>query len=303
MLSISLAFVSCIKEVPISKIPFEKKLVIGCIANPDSSFRVNVRTTQVINDTANAIVDNAIVLLYNNGLLIDSLTHSQNGWYNSNIYPIAGQEYEIRASNNIAQGYAIAKALIPQAPVMDNVTFSIGKTFDSQNLPLTTYNFNLNDPIESNDYYELLFGVKGFFEWDPFEAGIVPLINNLDQSIIADSNLDYNPSSYYFSDALFNGTEKKFVLNISAGFTTSSTGNYIPIYEHYIIIRKISPSYYNYIRSWTVHRINQNTDFNTKERLTLLFQGDPVELYTNVENGYGIFGAYNEVVVQAQFVP
>jgi hypothetical protein len=296
-----LSFCSCIKEVPISDIPFEKKLVIGCIANPDSTFHVNIRSSQLINATSDEFVENAIVKLFKDNIYIDSLHYEQSGWYRSSMFPVAESEYELRVSAPEFIYEASAKTFVPAETIINRCTHTLNKLVETDLGPTETIELNFYDPIVTEDFYELVGRTQDINDATFSTLESPNSTDTKDPSILSDGNIEYSPSTLYFSDKLFNGTSKDMIFG--DGDPNSSGAEFIPTYYLYLHLRKTSPSYYYYLRSWTVHRFNQNTDFNTKEPLTLLFQGDPVELYTNVENGYGIFGAYNEVVVQAQFVP
>jgi hypothetical protein len=298
------SLLSCIKEVEITPENMEKKIVFSSIANPDSALKVNIRSTVSILDTSDGIIENASVLLYENGIIIDTLDYQNSGWYISSQMPSIGSEYEIVASSSLIEHSSKAKSTIPTSPQVISASHTIGRTLDSEQFPITAFSIEIEDDESTEDYYEILIS-----ESDPSSTALQIVltsyyINIDDPSIVADGNWDYAPSSIYISDDLFNGNSKTLTLNRKWGqYQQDASGNYLPAVDYYATIRKISPSYFNYLRSWTVHQFNQNSTINTREPLTLLFQGDPVDLYTNVENGYGIFGAYNEVTVPIPFMP
>ncbi len=54
------------------------------------------------------------------------------------------------------------------------------------------------------------------------------------------------------------------------------------------VLKSVSQAYYEYFRKFDPHLNNQNFS---------LFGGEPVMMYTNVENGYGVFAGYSQDTV------
>ena len=68
-----------------------------------------------------------------------------------------------------------------------------------------------------------------------------------------------------------------------------NTGELVdPDYKLIVVLRSVSESYYRYKKMLPEHLNAQQYDFWQG-------QGDPVEMFTNIEGGYGIFGAYSTV--------
>jgi hypothetical protein len=271
--------------------------VLSSIINPDSLIKAHVGKTISITDTSSAIVENASVLLFENGVLIDTLDYQSDGWYVSNVYPQVGFNYRLETIHPNFSSVS-AECKVPPPPQLDSLFFTVGETLDQEGLPITRFTLRLNDPDPNVNYYELIL-----YSGNPLDPMIQPIpstrITQLDDpTLIADANWNYAPSTLFFSDALFNGMSGEVSFNMKwGGYPTAGDSPY------YIELRNISSSYYQYLKSWSVHRFNQNSTQNTQDPLTLLFQGDPVELYTNVNNGYGIFGAYYQTLKDATYIP
>ena len=288
---------SCIKEVDYSAPPFTPRLVLSSIINPDSIIKAHVGKTIAITDTGSAIVENASVFLFENGVPIDTLVYQTDGWYVSNVYPQVGFSY-ILETYHPAFSLVSSECIVPPPPQIDSLFFTVGEMLDQEGIPITRFTLRLNDPDPNINFYELIL-----YSGNPLDPIIQPMpstriIQLDDPTLIADANWNYAPSTLFFSDALFNGMNGEVSFNMKwGGYPTAGDSPY------YIELRNISSSYYQYLKSWSVHRFNQNSTQNTRDPLTLLFQGDPDELYTNVNNGYGILGAYNQKIKDATYIP
>jgi Domain of unknown function (DUF4249) len=295
--AIIILLASCIKEVDYLAPPFTPQLVLSSIINPDSLIKAHVGKTIAITDTGSAIVETASVFLLKNGVPIDTLVYQSDGWYVSDVYPQVGFSYRLQTHHPVFSSVS-SECKVPPPPQIDSLFFTVGEMLDQEGIPITRFTLRLNDPDPNINYYELIL-----YSGNPLDPIIQPMpstriIQLDDPTLIADANWNYAPSTLFFSDALFNGINGEVSFNLKWGGYPSADDP-----PYYIVLRNISSSYYQYLKSWSVHRFNQNSTQNTRDPLTLLFQGDPVELYTNVNNGYGIFGAYNQTLQQATFTP
>ena len=75
-----------------------------------------------------------------------------------------------------------------------------------------------------------------------------------------------------FDDEMFNGTEKEILIDF---FDYKS-------FEYTLELTSVSESYYTYIRSLRAHYDNQDQ---------FIFAGEPVQVFTNIENGLGVLGS------------
>lgn len=295
--TIIILLTSCIKEVDYSAPPFTPQLVLSSIINPDSLIKAHVGKTIAITDTGSAIVANASIFLFENGVLVDTLVYQSQGWYVGHIYPQAGFSYRLETYHPVFSSVS-SECSVPSPPQIDSLFFTVGELLDQEGLPLTRFTLRLSDHDPNINFYELIL-----YSGNPHEPDIQPIpstrITQLDDpTLLADANWDYAPSTLFFSDALFNGMSGEVSFNMMwGGYPTADSPPY------FIELRNISVSYYQYLKSWSVHRFNQNSTQNTRDPLTLLFQGDPVELYTNVNGGYGVFGAYNQKLKDATYTP
>ena len=271
---------SCIKEVDIKLNPLPQQVVVNGIICPDSTFKIRVSLSTAMNESKQ-LVDNAIVKVYQDGVFLYNLPNSGNGWYKVWLSPLEGKKYKIEV---FVPNFEMVSAEtdIPVFPQIIDASYKkLGGAPDSfGNYEAQTTIIFQDDPEIENFY---LPGKNKYFNDQSRET---------DESILAESDLDYNPYYYYFSDGLFNGQQKS--LNLMGGgniYSFTSAIYYQQDYKHSLSI--VSKEYFKGVKKWTVHRYNQSSEGYVNDPLTLLFLGDPIEMYSNVVGGLGVFAGYN----------
>jgi len=282
---------SCIKEVDYTIQPLPQKVVVNGLFCPDSIFRIHVSLTSTTDEAPN-YVSNATVEIFKENVSIGILGHTEKGWYQTGVKPTAGSNYTLKVSvPNFEQ--VVAKSSVPAFSQVISATYYItssipdnsdGGGFDNQ-LNTDTKIIFVDEVAEMN-FYEV--GVNRY----RFEQ-----TKETDLSILADSELDFNPLSYFFSDELFNGTNKNLILRKGGLAMISPNGEVYGQPTYSLDFKTCSGEYYRFRKSWTKHVFNQNSDLNLNDPITLIFLGDPVEMYSNVSGGLGVFAGYNHNVL------
>lgn len=122
-----------------------KKLVLYCFFNPDSIWSVQVSKLGSVTDVAsdNLLINNAIVTIYENEKVIDTLTLKENGYYISlnNLKPKYDKKYQLQVECDDYE-----KIYSTQESLPSPISFSGNKVY--QNLlpdifPKETYNDTL----------------------------------------------------------------------------------------------------------------------------------------------------------------
>ena len=295
-------FSSCIKEVNVAIPQFPKKVVINSLFCPDSILKIHVSLSEGIESDIQ-IVENAQIRLYENDIFIQNISYLSKGWYSSNYYPKAGMKYKIDVN---IEGYDIvtAESLIPENPLISAFTCQLLEGFD---LDWGSHNSNVKLIFKDFENYSNFYELSFFSFLDNVNsAGLAdsPVMNHMsDLSILADSELEFKPNQFFFSDNLFNGLEKTVFLNYLGGTYIDPVNNVIKNSIFYALFKTVSPEYYNFRKSWTKHVYNQDTDIHNDDPIVLLFKGDPIEMYTNVNGGYGIFAGYNQQYKEVVYIP
>jgi len=169
-----------------------------------------------------------------------------------------------------------------------------GSSDGSLVLPFCSVSVNIKDDPDEENFYEVKLLLKLFFNDSVTNTVYQVPIYSYDPVVKNEEILDYSPAILPFSDKLFNGQTKTIDflyhppwLNMSGDgeHNTYSYGSYRVI----VVFREISQQMYYYRKSMIRHLYNQQTD-------NFEVLGDPVQLWSNIANGYGIFAGYTQYV-------
>lgn len=291
-------FLGCEKEVDLKIDESESKLVLNAWFKTGEHPKVEVnRSTFIFDKRGTDKIQNAEVILFENDKEIGFLEHFGSGFYqNQNIEIKPDTEYKIIAKvDGFEDVSAIEKSL---EKINDNdfefeyetVSNPSGTNYQS----LSDIKITLQDNGSSEDIY--LFLVKETYKsWshenpnDTVYNEFIIYLNSSDTQI----EYIYSPNLgqiQILKDELFNG--KEYTLN----FRTNDLRKYeysdeerSYISQNIVEIHKISKSFYLYLKSI---ENNQYPDPFT----------EPTQIYTNVENGYGILATSTVTKIQVDEV-
>ena len=143
----------------------------------------------------------------------------------------------------------------------------------------------MDNPNKQN-YYEVYFRIQchetneEYFHFANGYMSSSPILLNEDI-------LDYEPKSIIFSDELFNGEETNIPISFRYPCINSNSGGTIASdYSLVVYFLSITEEYYLYRKSLYKHLFSQQTD---------IWNGaiEPVNMYSNVNGGYGVFAGYS----------
>ncbi len=300
LVNIIVAFIflsSCTKEIEFKEQDFEKKLVLNGLICPDSLISVRVSKTTAILNNENPLIENATVKLFCNGKYVENLQYNGIGRYvTENNYPLADSIYTVQVE---LDGYPTIRATdtVPQKTYITYGTRVSGNTYDEYGDPHLDYEIIIDDSEETN-FYELFFIKQSPLNeftnqyYLDFQTELIVA----DPVLRSESELDFFIWTYIFSDRFFNGTQYRMTNKfLSAVVQVNSQNTWVPTNaESYAILRTTTSVYYNYRKFWLRHSNNQQIGTRVDEPLFMSLTGDPTPMYSNVENGYGIFAAYNQ---------
>lgn len=293
-------FLACTKEVEIDLPKQPNQMVVYSILSPivfplPKNLNLKLTYSKEISDSTNNMISDALVLYYINNQLKDTVEFVDSlGVYpllqNMSDYPVAGDKCAIRI---IKEGFepVYSEAIIPsKVMITDSVNITQIAYIDDLGFAHSKASLTFIDPVDEVNYYEIAVtqtynsnsdNPEHFFE-----------LNTNDEIITTQS---YYPSAFLldlkypkyllFTDETFNGEEHTvdfFYLPPQA------SEDYLFIINHNLSfhLRNVSEDYYKY-KTTLIQSKNNNTED------ILYGMGEPINVYSNIENGYGIFGAYN----------
>ena len=265
MLILSIVFSSCEKPIVFTQEVKEPKLVINSFFNPDSTWVVYLsHSLTVIEKGELKPVDNATVKLFENDVFAGNLVLVKNGKYVSTTKPFDNKTYRIEAE---ATGYknASAKSSIPAESIQIlSIDTSRVNIFDEGYLK---FKIEVSDVGEEIHYYGIrLLGYQQGFLSKVYFRSADPILN---------VGSDY-VNSASFTNELFTNTAATIELSADV---LMYDGNGFVFDSIILIIETFSEEAYLYNRSFQAYEIAFDDFFS-----------EPVQVFSNINNGYGIFG-------------
>ncbi|MCD6347222.1 MAG: DUF4249 domain-containing protein [Bacteroidales bacterium] len=301
LLSLSLlGFTACETTEKIEDFPLRpSQLVVNCLFSEGNSWEFQVSKSLSVLDNADLkLVDSAEVKLFRGGELLETLTkHDFDGWYRTdNNLPETGQEYSIEVS---AKGFD--KVLYARETLQEKVQISEVELFikDSSFYHWSDMDGRKHYGGELSGSFDILFsdpaGVDNYYSLSVFYLDTVyesedPDLFSLEQRRIAISSDDSsveNGSDYtirlFMRDQLFDGQAYKVKLSFDDWLAWGGK-------VYYVELTSLQRAGYFYRKS--IEDYNKATDDPFAE---------PVKIFCNIENGYGIFMAFSTDIASVSF--
>lgn len=278
---------SCIQEIPINMPKIDSYLTINALICSKSAISLNISNLIAFSDTITSDTPNKIeISIHQDGLLVANPIGPGPIIFTS-VYPQIGSEYRLIVKTETDT--LAASTTIPSEILISNAVFKYSnvpsQTFDL----LTEASITWKDPAGVDNYYELQVLDK------KMKALSFQQFDQIDDPVIQqECDLNYTPSSFVFSDKQFEGNFYTLTLRFGNGGSPTRPDSAS------VVLRNLSKEYYHFKKSWHKHIFLQNAslqwdrDLSFTNVYSLLFQGDPVPLYTNIQNGIGIFAGYSQ---------
>ncbi len=257
---------------------------------------VDIRLSKTINrfvDSEFEPIENLDIILYENNREIGELRHVNRGRYISDGFSAtAGNKYRIEIFENNRK-IASAETIIPerrQILKIDTISrFSDGKKWLRVKLRFA-------DQVGSEDYYRIELHEQLFIPYLTSSQQVsvrmitIPLEINTEKNWLLRGMGFYNQNDKFhdwagnmfniFSDRYIQGQDFDLMMDMPYFRTDSVLGTNRKIY-----LQHISRDYFYYLRSVMQQMSTSNNPFN-----------EPVQIYSNVSGGTGIFGGFSQTV-------
>lgn len=275
----SVYFSGCRKLVDGEYQSFSPVPVINSIIKAGEPLIVHVSIASKFDALEIQGVDNAMVNLYCDDGFIEQLTLSGNGIYVSETTAEPKIKYQIKV-NIPGFSEAVCKAIIPAATSISEIEhISIaGKDTEGVTYPAIKFTFH-NIPRE-DQYFEAR--IRLFQPEYEYNAEIINIVD----PVLLNEGLPLS----VFSNDLITDTTYTMTINYTTGSSSSTGGSYYTTLFPFIIeIRSVNKDYYLFTRQKYLYDTGRFPEFG-------LSTNTAFPLYSNVENGYGIFMGYSAVV-------
>ncbi len=191
----------------------------------------------------------------------------------------AGETYSLQVS---APGFAPIRATdaVPRPVQTSILSYRTSSRPGSETTRDYSIKLEIQDPPGEANYYQIsmyrIYTGRGASRSEVY-------LSTKDPSIMADNNVDGSPlegggfegDAPYFRDTLFDGKTHEIELSRDLDGDPDPSGTYLQVLY-------ISEAYYEYLKSARLHDFTRDNPF-----------AEPLNVYGNVENGYGIFAGYS----------
>ncbi|MFP4090878.1 MAG: DUF4249 domain-containing protein [Cyclobacteriaceae bacterium] len=304
----ALLFLACTQELDIPFPQGKEQLVLNSILHPDSTIKISLTKTLPLGNTGSdfPVVDNAEIRLYEDDVLIGSPTF-QDSLHVLNYFPKAGKQYSIEvivpgfstlnAADQMPQDFESTVCIAPdERYVFNNASIYItieDPTKDVNSYWLYTTSYHIRDkegcfdPFDE-DCYELYYGNDGYY----YSFSSVPDRFNAYIDNVAGGVTSYD----YFVRVEDSGVDGEAIIfeiasNISNNYISSP--DVLPRKLHII---SASQHYDRFLKSSVLYVLN-HSNYSYDEDFAFTPFAEIIQTYSNIENGTGIFAAYNSVSI------
>ncbi len=285
LIIIALTISACEKIVDIKIDEKEKQIVANGILTPDSLIKIQVSKSLSILEDEKYLqyLNSAEVKLYADGVFVENMAPSKDGIFISSDTTDIAKTYSFDISYDKLQSIH-AETKIPdlvEIASIDTAVIQDGSDGYMQTFIDLTVNFS--DPANVQNYY--LIGVSYY---EPiYDDQYINIIDSIEYFTWISSDDDIFGSDYnYFSlngiegqvinDEMFNGNDYSLRVKLYPSYYSDKAATYN------VYFLSITKDLYLHISSYNKAQGVGDNPFT-----------QPVQVYSNIENGLGIFSAYN----------
>jgi hypothetical protein len=280
-LSVFLILLSACDIIVDVDVPIESaKITLNSVFIQDSTWKLQLMLNRhILDETDFKAVDDAQVIILDSGFPIDTLANHGNGLYAGDARAVAGRTYEAKV-NSPAYGSVSGKSYVPMPVEIRNVSIvkSEGPRPETIKIDIT---YEMTDRPDEVNYYQLvLFSERKYQDRVTGEEKTTTFTVPLESKDLKIANAISRPNEgLFFKDDLFDGESISINLE-SVYFRNENDTTKLMLY-----LRTLSAEYYHYQVTSHLQERTSNDPF-----------AQPVSVYNNIENGFGIFGGMSSSV-------
>ena len=281
----TIALLSCKTLITDDFPDFESLPTVNSILVVGKPLSVQVSLTGGIDSLPLSTVSNAEIELYIDGKFAEKLENSGDGTYTSTLTVEAGKEYKC---NVIIPGYdtVVYSQTLPEASRILNVEHIniAGRNEEGVSYPAIKVTFN--NSLSERKYYELV--IRCYLVHRPWGSDVAQVeeVSTWLPIIVDPVLLNEGLPIALFSNEMIADSIYTMTINYDTGGDEWINGSwYTSLYPFIVELRSVTYDYYRYQKQYYLYTEGKNADF--METVT----ASP--LYSNIENGYGIFAGYS----------
>ncbi len=277
-------FTSC-ETVIDMKLPEQPpKMVVNSFFTPDSIIMLHLSKSQFVlkNQELKPITD-ANISLFENGKFIGKFTHINKGFYYlPGFFPKVNAQYTLNAESSGLKSVE-ANDIIPGKPTINRIETS-SSYYQGENYK--DFIIYIEDNANEENFYMVdLIGKRYDYIYDTLTYDIIDSVEISEHVYFTSQDLVFEDqgasSQSVISDKIFNGAIYPLRLSVSTyNFDEYEYSGYVEIIVH---LKQISKAYAQYMLTYSKNRYSDPFS-------------QPVQVYSNVTNGFGIFAGYSSAL-------
>jgi len=284
---LAISFYACQKEDFVKKIDMPviaPKPTINCLIGEGNIIELTLSwSAGVPNNILDEfeVITNATVCFYENNVLIDTLDFNVNNKYSIDYAIQPGNTYSIKAN---VPGYGVLSASDYYPAPAENFTASIVDSFfhTGINVFFPVIRLSFDDDINDNNYYSVSFNRMAFdtvtmsyyYTHSICASSTSPLLSSYPYSDEFGSEMCYK--EFQIDDYDYNG--QSIIIDFKIWSSSSSPND-----SFYINLGSTTEVYQLYSTTYSTYMQAAGNPF-----------AEPVQVYGNIENGYGIFAIFKK---------
>ncbi len=287
---------ACEKNVQVDVPRSDSKLVVNAFAEKEKPLIVAIGKTRYIldaqpNSPNGDVVTTARPVLYENNVAIDTLVYDPGfrNYYSPRSRVLrTGASYRLSVG---ATGFATVETqtAVPSQSTITGISRVPNARVQQSGETLDEVTVRLNDPAAEQNFYLLRFYASSFNSGQEYP---IDCVNTSDKDVEAigyadpaDPNSCFDGDRVLVKDANFNGREKALRFYIASNRLQVYTDGAGRKHRPYVRVYRITEDHFRYLKSLGAYESADGNPF-----------AEPVNVYTNVRNGRGLFTAYTAAV-------
>jgi hypothetical protein len=250
----------------------DSKIVVNSFFTDNSRIKVHLsKSIGVLQNTFPECPD-ALIMLRENDIIIDTM-YLEDGYYYSHIPAEKNKAYSLEI---LAPGMetVFCEDIIPERTVLQGYVCTDSILIDGDGFIINELKLDFQD-LPGPSFYEVELEARNVVRNGKMGLWFM---NNSDPIITSTGLLDYRPRTLIFKDDMFDGKH----CSVKIYFATQA---YLD-YNLKIIFRSVSESYYKYKAKQFAYLFSLENDIFSG-------MGEPINLYSNITGGFGIFAGYS----------
>ena len=280
---------SCEKEIVLDEDQIKPRIVVNSVFAANDTLRIHLSESRNIlynNGGDLPDIEDAVAKLYDNSdIELGTFVYESLGnYYLASPFPTAGFTYTLKVTHPNFDDITTTSTTPSIVNIMQIDTSTVGDQF---NIDIT-----INDNANETNYYSLIIESNVTTTWE-IEPGVIETntyqitnwicTNDINVEGAADVTGDICSQELLFSDKSFNGTQ--YIFKITDYFDENTDFMIVSL-------RSMSEDLFKYRVTYKNYEENNGNPF-----------GEPVQVYSNVEDGYGIFSGYSAYQDSIIFTP